>query len=101
MDDFNLNLLNINTNIQVFQYYLSMLSAGFYPLDLRPTRVTSRSTTLIDHIWSPNNELIKKLGIILRDISDHFLTFAYFDLTVHKLDNFFSSVLGGRVMMIA
>ena len=87
MDDFNHNLLNINTNNQVLEYYLSMLSAGLYPFVLRPTRVTSRSATLSDHIWSSNNELMKKSGIILNDISDHFPTFAFFDLTVQKPDN--------------
>ena len=79
MADFNLNLLNINTNNQVLEYYLSMLSAGFYPWVLRHTRVTSPSATLIDHIWFSNNELMKKSGITLNDIFDQFPTFACFD----------------------
>ena len=34
--------IQVITNIQVLEYYLSMLSVGFHPLVLRPIRVTSR-----------------------------------------------------------
>ena len=88
MGIFSPNLLNIDANNQVLMYYLSMLPASFYPLAVRSTRVSSRSATLIDHICSTYNELIKKTWVILNDISDYFLTFACFDLTVQKPDGF-------------
>ena len=44
---------------------------------------------LIVHICSSNNELLKKTGIILNDISDKFQTFVCFDLTVQKPHHFF------------
>ena len=98
---FNLKLLNINTNNQVLEYYLSMLSAGFYTLVLRPTRVTSRSATLIYLIWSSDNELMRKSGIILIGISENFPTFACFVITVQKLDKFFKCTRRVTIMMTA
>ena len=39
------------------EYYLSMLSANFKTLVLRHTRVTSRSASLLDHIWFSKDKL--------------------------------------------
>ena len=74
---FNLNLLNNNTNSQVLEYYLSMLSAEY------------------------NNELMKKSGIILNGISENFPAFACFVITVQKPDNFFKCTRRVTLMMIA
>ena len=89
MGDINLNLLKINTNNQVLEYYLTMLSAGFYHLVLRRTRVTSRSATVIDYNWSSINEFMKKIRGFNELYFCSLLTFTCFDLTVQKAVIFF------------
>ena len=55
--DFNVNLLNINTNSSFNYYFESVISYGCYPKITLPTRIDSReginnpSTTLIDNIF--------------------------------------------------
>ena len=48
------------------------------PLITKPTRVTSRSATIIDNIFSNRNQDIEQSGIIINDIADHFGVFAIF-----------------------
>ncbi len=52
-----------------------MFSCGFLPIIVKPTRVTTSSATLIDHIYI--NDITKRglSGIIITDIADHFGTF--------------------------
>ena len=65
MGDFILKLLNINTNSQTLQYYLN--NSWFLFFGSKPTRVTSR--IIFDNV-------------LMNYISDHFPTYACFDLTV-------------------
>ncbi len=53
----------------------NIFSQGFIPLIHKPTRVTSVTATLIDHIYTNilNSESIS--DIILTDVADHFGTF--------------------------
>merc|ERR1712013_580420 len=50
-----------------------LTTASFKPLITKPTRITDRNETLIDHIWTNNlqNTTINKSHIILSDITDH------------------------------
>ena len=52
-----------------------LASSGLLQLITKPTRVTDTSASLIDHIFvsSLSNPICP--GIILNDISDHFLTY--------------------------
>ena len=44
---------------------------GFTPVISRPTRLTSHSTTLIDHIFTNNCHTVTKSGVITETLSDH------------------------------
>ena len=73
--DFNINLLNSDTNVDTATFTDTMFSSGLYPLINKPTRVTKDSSTLIDNIFT--SELFTKIesGICISDISDHFPVF--------------------------
>ena len=59
MEDFNINLLNMND--KVVNYTNLFYSYTFFQTIIKPTRVTSKSATLIDHIWTNNMQnYIKK-----------------------------------------
>ena len=51
-----------------------MYSYSLCPLILRPTRVTNKSETLIDNIFT-NDFIDKTSGILISDTSDHFPNF--------------------------
>ena len=78
MGDFNINLLNYNTNRNTTHFVDTIISEGTLPLITKPTRITDHSATLIDHIHT--NIIGKNIlsGIILTDISDHPGTFYVF-----------------------
>lgn len=78
--DYNIDLLKVNNEKSIKDFIDSMLSNNLYPLITRPTRVTVRSTTLIDNIFTNiiNNEIIS--GILVSDISDHFPVFMVYNV---------------------
>ena len=49
--DFNLNLIKYTKNRRVNQFLENILSNNFIPHITRPTRVTEKSATLIEHIY--------------------------------------------------
>ena len=73
--DFNINLLRIDRGKLPIEYITTMYSFGYTPLIMRPTRVTSRSVTLIDHIWTNDAGLVSGRGILRCGITDHFPIF--------------------------
>jgi hypothetical protein len=74
--DFNINLLNINSDSNVKRFVNTLLQHGFMPLINKPTRVTHTTSSIIDNIIT-NNYMVCKIesGIIKSDISDHFPNF--------------------------
>jgi exonuclease III len=74
--DFNVDLLKVNDSRYHLRYYSMMSSYGYMPKILRPTRVTERSATLIDQIWTNDLKSVSESGIVLSNISDHFPVFA-------------------------
>ena len=54
-----------------------MHSGFLFPMILRPSRITSRSCTLIDDIFI-NNPLVTEFGLIFFDNSTHLLVFLTF-----------------------
>ena len=76
MGDFNINLLS-NNNAGPDNFLDNLLQASLLPLISKPTRVTTHSSTLIDNIFT-NLKPFPKSGIVVSDISDHFLIFAHF-----------------------
>ena len=51
MDDFNMNLLNINTDHKVSDFYNILSSNFFAPYMLQPTKSTRHFKTLIENIF--------------------------------------------------
>ena len=53
----------------------SMITKGYLPLITKPTRITTHSATLIDHIYSNTTSQNYTSGIIISDLAYHFGTF--------------------------
>lgn len=79
MGDFNVNLLQCESNNQFHDFLNLLLSFSLMPLITKPTRVTDTSCTLIDNIFC-NVQPFPDSGIIVSDISDHFPVYARIDL---------------------
>ena len=69
MGDFNIDLAQENDSSLTFRNML--LSNSFYNTIDKPTRITSRSISLIDNIFSNNHRDTLHAGILYSDISDH------------------------------
>ena len=76
MGDFNINLLNYDTSSASSNFYDSIASFNFQPLILQPSRITLRSQTLIDNIFTNDIKHDLVSGNLTCSISDHFAQFA-------------------------
>ena len=84
MGDFNINLLQYDTNNTV-QNFIDMLSSqSFYPNINKPTRITESSATLIDNILT-NDLHNHTAGVLISDISDHLPVFLISDNSRKKV----------------
>ena len=72
LGDFNINILQDNRSNSASEYINLIVSHGAMPVITIPTRVTSNSFTLIDHIITNSTELDLNPAVIEADISDHF-----------------------------
>lgn len=77
--DFNADLLQIESNNHLCEFFELISSFSFKPLVLQPTRVTLTSSTLIDNIFINNLETNSKGGNITASLSDHFPQFSVID----------------------
>ena len=99
VDNFNLNYLDFIKNLEVRKIYNQIFVHGYIPLITRPTRVTLKTISLIDNIFT--NFIFgaslkpKELMIIKSDVSDYFPVFVSLNssskickenkqLTIHK-----------------
>lgn len=74
--DLNLNSLEYNTNNKVKNAFDMFFQSNLIPLINKPTRVTKRSASIIDHILTNNLNLENtNSGIIKCDVTDHFPVF--------------------------
>ena len=75
LDDFNINLLNYNSNTPTTNFVNLLFSKQFLPYIIHPSRVSGNTSTLIDNIFSniTDNETLS--GNIMTQISDHFPQF--------------------------
>ena len=75
MGDINLNISESDCSSSSINYLSMLESNGVFQLITKPTRVTKNSASLIDHIFTSalSNPIFP--GIILNDISDHFITY--------------------------
>ena len=69
MGDFNVNLLDYEGSFPA-DFLSDMLASGLLPSVTIPTRVTEKSATLIDNIFS--SMTFQNSFVIVSDISDHF-----------------------------
>ena len=75
LGDFNIDLLNYNSNTPTTNFVNLLFSKQFLPYIIHPSRVSGNSSTLIDNIFSniTDNETLS--GNIMTQITDHFPQF--------------------------
>ena len=83
MGDFNINLLNEDVHPLTNDFVNVITSHSLYPSITKPTRITSRTATLIDNIFT-NSKSKQTSGIIITDLSDHLPIFISTDLNVSR-----------------
>ena len=78
MGDFNIDILKYDTNSNSAMFLDSMYENLLLPYIISPTRVTPRSQTLIDNIFSNIIEKDVISGNITTALSDHYMQFVLF-----------------------
>ena len=68
--DMYINLLN-NHKENIYCFEQTLLSLGCEQFIQNPTRITTNSSTLLDHFYSNNSSQDIKCHILLKDFSDH------------------------------
>ena len=69
--DFNIDLIKSESDSSTNKFLDLVYSYGQYPLITRPTRITSKSSTGIDNIFTNILEVHIKGRILIDDITDH------------------------------
>ena len=75
--DYNIDLLKIQRNAHFNEFFDNLISCGFFPKIILPTRIAGQSASLIHNIFCNNIDEIEKSGILWNHISDHQLIFTY------------------------
>ena len=83
MDDFNINLINTDTDYNVSDFYDILSSKFFAPYILQPTRLTKNSKTLID-VFLNSIEFNTFSGNLTSQILDHLPQFLTLKDFYHK-----------------
>ena len=73
--DLNVNLLNYHGDNSVAKFLDNLIADGQLPITTHPTRVASRTATLLDFISISDTNISYKTGIITTKIADHFPVF--------------------------
>ena len=74
--DFNFDLIKYNTHKPTNDFYDLLSSFSYKPLILDPRRITYKSSTLIDNIFTNNISCSSEGGNLTSSISDHYLQFS-------------------------
>ena len=86
--DFNLNLIDYEKSF-IREYINNTMENNFVPCITLPTRITSYSSTLIDHLMIrlPNNKLQSKVqsGNLICNLSDHLPNFVIVDINIKNI----------------
>ena len=70
MDDMSIDLLKYHSHQQTERYLGMIYSLDLLPVMTKPTRITSHTATLIDHIYTNTvNRMTSAIDTV--DISDH------------------------------
>jgi hypothetical protein len=81
--DLNCDILKDNQETRVLTSLCSSLNLT--QLITSPTRVTPKSSTLIDVIMTTNTGLVAESGVVENHISDHYMIFTVPELKLPKL----------------
>ena len=73
--DYNIDLLNIQTNDEFSILYNNIVAAGFASKITLPTRICDTTSTLIDNVYSNAIDKSQTSGILVRPLSDHQMYF--------------------------
>ena len=84
--DYNLNLLDTESNNSVSQFVNQMSSYSLLPVISRPTRITEQTSSLIDNIFIKHPTNFDS-GLIISTISDHLPIFIMKPLMLTRLDH--------------
>ena len=71
MGDYNINVLNFVTHQKANDFVDDVIYQGFILHITKPTRITSNSATLTDHLYSNHNHPNYESEIIITDVADH------------------------------
>ena len=84
--DFNINCFKSDEHKRTSDFLDLMYSHSYIPLITRPTRVTVKSATLIDNIYTNNLQGIQSTmsGLLTTDISDHYPIFHIYPELIEK-----------------
>ena len=70
-----------------------IISHGFIPRITLPTRMSDKSSTLIDNVFSNDVDMIDTSGVLVKQISDHQIIFSR-HIKKNYLENINKSVTG-------
>ena len=82
--DFNADLLKSNSDINIKDFMNLAYSLGCIPLITHPTRITTTSSTLLDHVYTNNVVGEHKSFILVEDVSDHLPVMVCSNLSLPK-----------------
>ena len=86
LGDYNINLLRAEQHPETSDFLDDMYSDLFMPAITKPTRITDKSATLIDNIFTDNVDADSFQGILYTGITDHLPVFLIFkDVKVDSL----------------
>ena len=72
MGDFNINLFNYDSHTKTADLINLMFSYSYSPFINKPTRISEKSSTLIDNTFVNNYNDNTFQELLFTDISDHF-----------------------------
>ena len=82
--DFNIDLMKIGENSQIDNFVLELAARGFIQKINYPTRITSKSATLIDHIYVKKMQKLDiSAGVLNATLSDHAVTYISIPLKIN------------------
>ena len=82
--DFNEDLLKSNSDTNIRDFMNLTYSLGCIPLITHPARITSTSSTLLDHVYTNNVLGERKSFILVEDASDHLPVMVCSNLSLPK-----------------
>ena len=71
--DFNIDIFKHNNNKHIKDFIDNIYQFGYHPLINKCTRITYTSKSIIDNIYTNNNNIPFINGLLMSDVSDHLL----------------------------